>query len=569
MKPKRLISFLLGMFFVFNAGIICASAPSVSSQMSSTLELNPFYEGEIFLEEVPFLALAEDGFEYSSHITYRDTKAEAAADLRGMMTARENTAVVGYRTEEDFDWGDLAREIFAMAVDHTGNAKEGDTLAWAWRDRDISYSVEILDDVRYVTVTYILHYYTTAEMEEELDGAVDALLGELDLWDKSDYEKIRGIYDYICANVKYDYVHVNQGSYTLKYTPYAALIYKTAVCQGFALLYYRLACELNVDTRIIFGKSALVNHTWMIARLGDSYFYLDPTWDRGKTDYMYFLRGEGDFNNHTRVDNPLCGMNYTSSAFYGAYPMAEWDFDLSDIPAEGVTGTCGEGVFWSLSMDGRLMVYGNGSVESYGESEAPWSEYASLIREIVIDRGICGIGDGAFYECTKVKTVTLSHASVSVGENSFSGKTKVMYAEKKELTLADDEFCRKAESADGTQYVVFDKIPSDLIDLCLYFNLDNSDRIRFVSSDGSRQIVRADGVKAGMRLQLLDKNGGVSNELTVALWGDFDMDGKLTDSDAVVLLWSFLKPESYGSVPHCDTNNDGVINASDAAFLKH
>ena len=130
----------------------------------------------------------------------------------------------------------------------------------------------------------------------------------------------------------------------------------------------------------------------------------------------------------------------------------------------------------------------------------------------------------------------------------------------------DTESGRTAESADGTRYAVLDRIPSDLIALGQCFRLEGGERIRFVSADGSRQLVRADGVRVGIRVQLLDENGGVADELTVALWGDFDLDGALTDSDAIVLLWSFLKPESYSYVPQYDSNGDGLVNASDAAW---
>ena len=262
---KRVLLILCAVLALF-AGIAYASAPNETGQDLFFSEWNPFYgEDPFYSEAVQAMGDGED-FGYSPEIPYRDTLEEAAADLRGRMTDRENTVVIGFRTDREWDWSDLSREIFAMAVDHTGVPTEGDSLAWAWQSRDIRISVDVLEDVNYVTVAYHLQYYTTAEMERELDGAVEELLCELDLWGKSDYEKIKGIYDYICDHVKYDTAHANQSSYTLKYTPYAALIRKTAVCQGFALLYYRLACELDVDTRVIFGTSSRVNHVWMIVK---------------------------------------------------------------------------------------------------------------------------------------------------------------------------------------------------------------------------------------------------------------------------------------------------------------
>lgn len=568
MKHRKVLLFVFSAVLALFSGIIYASAPAANQgeRYFSPTERNPLYEGEVFLSDLPAL-LSEVEFGYSAEIPYREDLLSLPADIRQQMVDREETIQTGWIATEEYDWQNLARELFAAAVDHTGNPKEGDMLAWAWRDREIAVSVDILDEVQYVTFTYVIHYYTTSEMEAEFDAAVDALLSELDLWEKSDYEKIKGIYDYICANVEYDYSHVSEANYTLKYTPYAALIHKTAVCQGFATLYYRLAAELGVDSRVIFGTSNSVNHTWMIVQLGDLYFYLDPTWDRGKVEYTYFLKGEGDFNRHTRVDNPLCGMLYTSPAFYAAYPVAEWNYTLSSIPDEGVSGVCGDGVFWRLSADGRLRVYGEGDMEAYGQSVTPWSEYAQSICDIVIDRGISGIGDGAFYDCIGVNTVVLPNDAVRVGEDAFSTDTTVLFAEKKALELEENAECTSAQSPIGTRYAVFDRIPSDLLMLGQFFKVSDNDRLCMTAADGSRQLTRADSPTAGVRVQLLDEKGGAADELSVALWGDFDLDGTASEGDAAVLLWSFLKPEKYASVPHYDVNGDGSVNASDAACM--
>ncbi len=557
MKHTKLLWVILFAVCALLAGISSASEASDGRRYySSGVEANPLFEGE-GAEYAP-VSYSSDAA-YSEDIDYRDTMEETSADLRAGMVRRQNVIAVGLRTETEYDWIVMAKEIFALAVAHTGQPREGDTLTWHWRDRTIDISVDVMDGLQYVTIAYTINYYTTAAMEEELDREVAALLSTLDLWDEDAYGRILGIYEYICRNVAYDRANASNTSYTLKYTPYAALIQKKAVCQGIALLYYRLACELDLDTRIIFGRGRNENHTWMIVRLGESYFYLDPTWDLGKTSYGYFLKGEGNFPDHKRMDNPLCGLYYTSPAFYGAYPVAKQSFVPSDIPEDGIGGMCGDGAAWRLGVDGRLVITGWGTVADCRDSEAPWAAYAPFVREIIIDKGIRSVGAYSFYGCTEVETVVLPDSSVIVGENAFFDGTEVVFAGTASLSAA-------AEASDGTRYLIAEDLPAGIVSLGDRLALEGAERIQFVSSDGSKRLTGLDAVEVGVRIQLLDGNGGVADEVTVALWGDFDMDGDVDEVDSVVLLWSFLKPQTYCSVPHYDLNGDGLVNASDAAF---
>lgn len=566
-KYKKIVPVLLLAVLGLLAGIAAASGSGDggTTYYHVPKELNLLYDGEATLPDEAPAALAEETAS-SVEVAYHDTREEAAAELREEMKKRQNVITIGCRTAEEFDWGTFGREIFAIAIDHTGEPSEGDTLAWAWRDRELDISSDRYGELWYVRITYTVNYYTTSAMEAELDRAVAALLRELELYDSSDYEKTKGIYDYICANVKYDRANASDAGYTLKYTPYAALINKTAVCQGIALLYYRLACELELDTRIIFGKSGSVNHTWLVVKLGDSYYYLDPTWDAGRISYRYFLKGEDGFTGHKRIDNPICGLFYTSPAFYAAYPVSVWDFNETSIPEDGVSGALGDHLTWRLTADGRLVIGGEGGMEDFAPSDVPWKEYSPFIREIVIGRGVSHIGAFAFYDCTQVETVSLPHSAITVDENAFSSVTAVVYAQKKPLSLIDGAPCIIAESADSTRYLIADELPRDIVSLASFFDLGAADRVQILSSDGMKRHTSIAGADVGVRIQLLNGTGGVADELTVALRGDFDLDGDVDEADAVFLLWSFLKPQTYCSVPHYDLNGDGMANASDAVF---
>ncbi|SDG41464.1 transglutaminase domain-containing protein [Marvinbryantia formatexigens] len=253
--------------------------------------------------------------EYGGYVS----EAAAAESFRGQMKQREEEIVVLVETTADTDG--MLRRIAEAAMAHTGNPTEGDYLKWqyaGWRGTLGGYTA---GGVKYLTLTYTLTYYTDAAQEQYVTNAVNALIGTLGLRDasKSSYEKVRAIYDYICSNVTYDSANAGNENYKLKHTAYAALADKTAVCQGYAVLFYRLALESGIDARVISGYGGGTAHGWNIVKLGSQYYNLDATWDAGRDPWLYFLKAD-NFSGHTR------GENYQTAEFYGSYPMAASDF---------------------------------------------------------------------------------------------------------------------------------------------------------------------------------------------------------------------------------------------------
>ena len=194
-----------------------------------------------------------------------------------------------------------------------------------------------LDNERYeLTLTYTFTYRSTPEQEAQVDAAVQELLKQLDVSKASDYEKVCAIYDYICENITYDWTGYILGDEMI-YTAYAALIRKSAVCQGYASLFYRLALELGVDTRVISGSSRKQSHGWNIVRLDGKYYNLDCTWDavnaQNDDPYGYFLRSDANFSEHDRNDT------YNTEQFHKNYVMSDKDYDASaPLPKGDLTG---------------------------------------------------------------------------------------------------------------------------------------------------------------------------------------------------------------------------------------
>ena len=192
-----------------------------------------------------------------------------------------------------------------------------------------------------MTYAYSVAYKTTAAQEQALMARADEVLASLALEGATDYEKIRAIYDYICDNVAYDYGHLEDPSYRLQFTAYAALMDGTSVCQGYASLFYLLAGKAGLDVRIVAGVGDGEAHSWNIVKLGDVWYNLDATWEAvlrasgsgAGSNYAYFLKSDADFADHARGSfsvDPGYALDYSSKSFCAAHPMATESYELGE-----------------------------------------------------------------------------------------------------------------------------------------------------------------------------------------------------------------------------------------------
>ena len=260
---------------------------------------------------------------------YVTTIAEAGAQLREGMTKRQKNIVVRFSTSGKKT--NPAATVYQEAIKHTGVPDEGDYLRYqcgGW-SADIGHTVN--GNKVYYTIYYNMRYYTTASQEKALDTQVDKIVNSLSLQNADDYKKVQAIYDYICTHVAYDYAHTSS-SYMLKYSCYGAAVNRAAVCQGYALMFYRLALECGLDSRVIIGTGNGNSHSWDIVKVNGKYYHVDPTWDAGRGTYAYFLKGN-TYPDHYR------NSEYSSTAFCNAYPVSSSSYDPSKyLSAPTITG---------------------------------------------------------------------------------------------------------------------------------------------------------------------------------------------------------------------------------------
>ena len=302
--------------------------------------VNPLYEDVISIDDLKkkldssndeqlFGASAGQYFsDYDSAVSY----------LRKQMVSRETEITLNFPaswfdSHKDELYWDLLYD--AMKCDESSTGQEGDALLYGYAGCNVSYSTAGY-------IKYTMSYHSNAEQEEKLTEAVAMAMTELQLNGLSEAKKITKIHDYICNHVDYEYNSKEEQIYTA----YGALCTGKAVCQGYAVLFYRLCKEAGLSVRIISGTGNGGAHGWNIVRIGSKYYNVDCTWDgQGATTYnKYLLKSEADFKDYTRKSWKVAGnhyLDYTSAEFNAQYPMTEKSWDESTTYAHSEEATSG------------------------------------------------------------------------------------------------------------------------------------------------------------------------------------------------------------------------------------
>ena len=302
-----------------------------------------------------------------------------------------------------------------------GEPKLGDSIA---HNVDWFYRYVSFEQTQKGTLTVYFHltqitYFTTMEQEAALDARVAELIERFDLDGKDDYQKLDSIYDWMIRNVRYSEKTVTDDGKPaypgLSYSAYGAGVLGNAVCEGIALLFYRLSMTAGVDTRYVTSD----DHAWNIARLADRYYYLDATWDLNHSaSPSYFLCGSESWASHKPTEE------YYDSVFAANYPLSKTDFGSSTI-----IGSCGSKARFSFSVPrGTLSISGSGSMADLtAAAEAPWSSYFSLIKRVEVGSGITRIGNYSFADCYGLEYVKLPATLTEIGSYAVGSTDRIRY----------------------------------------------------------------------------------------------------------------------------------------------
>jgi hypothetical protein len=312
---------------------------------NSIYAVNPLYEDVISIDDLKRKLDSEssdkesaDGEQLFGASTgqYFSDYDSAVLYLRKQMVSREteinlNFPESWFDSHKDGVYWDLLYD--AIKCDESSTGQEGDALLYGYAGCNVSYSTAGY-------IKYTMSYHSNAEQEAKLTEAVAMAMTELQLNGLSEAKKITKIHDYICNHVDYEYNSKEEQIYTA----YGALCTGKAVCQGYAVLFYRLCKEAGLSVRIISGTGNGGAHGWNIVRIGSKYYNVDCTWDGQDADTYneYLLKSEADFRDHTRESWKVADshyLDYTSAEFNTQYPMTEKSWDESDDSSDSVETT--------------------------------------------------------------------------------------------------------------------------------------------------------------------------------------------------------------------------------------
>ena len=440
---KRLTALLLALVMsltLLPTQVLAAESGTVG-YVESTLRVDPVYSS-ILKVRIPDISSRQKPTAMPAEsVTYLSEMA-AVEEVRRQMLTRAETIPLSLKLPSGSDiQGTLAR-IWDSALEHTrSNGTGGDYLRWQGGRYFYYPGFSYRDNGSYITFTmyFQTNWFTTAQQEATLSSYIKGtLLPQLALDGKSTYQKVQAIYDWITRNVRYDYANLGNDSYLLQYTAYAAVINRTAVCNGYASLFYRLANDAGIDCRFITGTAGGY-HAWNIVRMDNGKYYcLDATWDEGQTNYRYFLKGTTEFGqDHTVITDE------NNTYFWNQYPVSATDFDpnaplppaaptvtmtYSDsgkpkLTWKAVSGATSYRVFRSESRGSGYSLLGTTTATSYTNTGAAVGKtYYYRVKAVnsVGTSGYSNIVSG------KAKTAAPAAPSVTAG-NSSTGKPQLTW----------------------------------------------------------------------------------------------------------------------------------------------
>ena len=256
-----------------------------------------------------------------------NTADTAGQYIRSCMVNRDETIMIEW-WDQIADLKMTAHNIMDNAFRHTGNSTEGDYLAFQYEKWSASVLSAVRNNRPYYIFVFNVTYYTSRPQEEALTGKLEEIYEELQLNGLNDYERLGRIYDYVIHHVRYDDEHMHDGNYKPQYTAYAAVFDHTAVCQGYAVLLYRMLLDNCIKARIVYGTGGYESHAWNIAAIQGKYYSLDATWDSEDYTHDYLLKGTDAFYQDHDLDPAFMDHYFVSS-----YPMPHEDYVRHDAPA--------------------------------------------------------------------------------------------------------------------------------------------------------------------------------------------------------------------------------------------
>ena len=124
-----------------------------------------------------------------------------------------------------------------------------------------------------MTPQYVWDKETSQAYQAEIEAKTAGILQQLSGY--SEYDKVKGVYEYLVDNTIYDLDYMNTTMYELFH-------YGRAVCEGYARATSYLLRKLGVEVIYVDGEGGHGNdwelHAWNVVKVDGAYYLLDVTW---------------------------------------------------------------------------------------------------------------------------------------------------------------------------------------------------------------------------------------------------------------------------------------------------
>ena len=150
---------------------------------------------------------------------------------------------------------------------------------------------------------------------------VQQALESLDLEGKDACGRALEVYDYVCMNFRCDEDFIPETGKEETDFLSSLFLEGESSSKGLTFLTMRLLKGAGIDSAACSGE----RHTWVLARIGQLYYHLDPARDIGNTGkgYLYFLKGEEGYQGGPARD-AIC----SSASFRARYPVSQKDYPV-------------------------------------------------------------------------------------------------------------------------------------------------------------------------------------------------------------------------------------------------
>ncbi|MCC8168750.1 MAG: ABC transporter substrate-binding protein [Clostridiales bacterium] len=248
----------------------------------------------------------------------------SAAERREWLEETMIEALLSFEETVDVSGYGITQEDMAVAA---VNVINGD-YRFCYVSSEFSYSYSRATGiVAKIYFTYTATGDEAISMLAELEAAIEEVADGADSsW--SDMEKALYINDYLARTCEYD-------TSLTDHTAYGALVEHCTVCEGYAKAFYAVGERLGLNCGVVVSTN--LSHEWSYVQIGDSYYYIDVTWDDPTTDMLgqanhdYFLKSYSYFHSTS-----------------GGHTTSDWIYsgDDSDLDSSYFADTSYDDYFW-------------------------------------------------------------------------------------------------------------------------------------------------------------------------------------------------------------------------------